>query len=507
MRAVAAALLLLLAASRGVYAGGAREKPGDARFEVTDRVEELRLPISAAPVTISLWTPLPAAAGVSNLAESPLFREAVRRTGVTVRFVHPPAAGEAAALAALAASGSLPDTILTDWTRYPGGPSRAIADELIVPLNDVIETWMPDYRTMLARAPSRARALRTDEGYYYGFPLLAWSADPETALAIGATEGLAARGDILERLKISRLDTMDDWDAALRLIKKERGIDTPLLLRLSDLELTHLFASGHGASFGFFQTDGRVGYGPLQPGFRDFLALLAAWVKDGLVNADFGTVDLRTSESRIVQGKAAAWVASADAMPRLAAALRAREPKAAIVALAPPVKTAGELALLGANEAAAGVIGGRWLALGAKNAKLKVSALWVDFWYSDQGSLLQRRFDARLTLFGRFDTEGWRARLPAIAGSPGLAEAQRLWSRAATADHALPPLWPAGGEAALEADVLPKAAALVEEMTVKIATGAQPLESFADYAERINGLGMPRLLAAKQAELDRALRR
>jgi hypothetical protein len=44
-------------------------------------------------------------------------------------------------------------------------------------------------------------------------------------------------------------------------------------------------------------------------------------------------------------------------------------------------------------------------------------------------------------------------------------------------------------------------------MTVGIATGARPLEGFAQVAARINDLGMPRLLAAKQAELDRALRR
>jgi hypothetical protein len=55
--------------------------------------------------------------------------------------------------------------------------------------------------------------------------------------------------------------------------------------------------------------------------------------------------------------------------------------------------------------------------------------------------------------------------------------------------------------------VLPEAVALVEAMTARIATGAQPLESFAGYSKRIDALGMPRLLAAKQAGVDRALRR
>ncbi len=224
-------------------------------------------------------------------------------------------------------------------------------------------------------------------------------------------------------------------------------------------------------------------------------------VNQWLVNADFATVDPRAYDSRIIEGKAAAWITSSDAVPRVAAALKAREPKAAVVALAPPVRNAGERALLGAADAGAGAVGSRSLALSARSAKLKVSALWVDFWYNDQGRLLQRRFDGRLAVAGHFDVDAWRARLPA------LAEAERLWARAATAEHALPQLWPAAAEASLEAEALPKAAALVEEMTVRIATGAGQLESFADYAKRIDALGMPRLLAAKQAELDRALGR
>ena len=88
MRRAAAALLLALAFVPGLPVGGAREKPGDARFDVADRVEELRLPISARPVTISLWAPLPPGAGVENLSQLLIYREASRRTGVTVAFVH-----------------------------------------------------------------------------------------------------------------------------------------------------------------------------------------------------------------------------------------------------------------------------------------------------------------------------------------------------------------------------------------------------------------------------------
>ena len=88
MRRAAAALFLALAFVPGLPVGGAREKPGYARFDVTDRVEELRLPISARPVTISLWAPLPPGAGVENVSQLLIYREASRRTGVTVAFVH-----------------------------------------------------------------------------------------------------------------------------------------------------------------------------------------------------------------------------------------------------------------------------------------------------------------------------------------------------------------------------------------------------------------------------------
>ncbi len=166
------------------------------------------------------------------------------------------------------------------------------------------------------------------------------------------------------------------------------------------------------------------------------------------------------------------------------------------------------------------------LAFTSKSSKVKVSALWVDTWYSEQGRLLQqyglpgetyrllpdgrpeltaagrtRRFNPLPPLVGHFDAEAWRSSAPAAA------EAARAWARAATAEHALPPLSPMGSEAALEAGVLPRAEALVAEMTVAIGTGAQPVASYESYAKRLRDLGVGELMAGKQAQLDRYSRR
>jgi putative aldouronate transport system substrate-binding protein len=522
MRSAAAVLLLACLSLPGLHAGGGREKPGDARFDVTGRIEELRLPISTKPVTVSLWAPLPVGAGVPNLGDLQIYREAARRTGVTVRFVHPAAGREQADLAALAASGDPPDMVATDWSRVPGGPSAALAQGLIIPLNEVIQTWMPGYRAMLARRPAEARSLRTDEGHYYAFPVLAWS-DPAIAPAVGVPGGLQARGDVLERLKITPPRTLEDWDAALRLLKKEPGIETPLLLRLPMLSLTHVFASGHGTAFGFFRAEGKVKYGPLEPGFRDFLALLTVWVKDGLLNADLGTLDAAGEQARIAAGKAAAWVETRDAFPRLAAALKAREAGAVLVGLAPPSRKAGEPALLAAGDTWTGIVGDRGVAFSSAIVKARVAAQWVDYWYGDEGRMLQqygipgdtyrllpdgrpeltpagrgRRFSGGVTLFGHFDGGAWRAR------SPALADAATLWARAATADHALPVT---GGGSAADAATLARATALVEEATAAIVSGARPPESYDDTVKRLEELGIGRLVEARQAQLERSLAR
>ena len=497
------------------------------RFDVTDRVEELRLPISRVPVTVSLWTPLPPRRrprGWPTWPSCRIYREAQRRTGVTVAFVHPGPGSEAAALAALVASRQRAGhgrRRLGPRARRPFGRHRPGAHRPAQRRDRDLDARPT--ATSLARWPAQARALRTDEGHYYAFPVLAWSAaDPDLALAIGATAGLQARGDLLDKLKIARLETIEDWDAALRLLKKEGGIETPLLLTMPGLALTHVFASARGASFGFFHTGGRVHYGPLEPGFRDFLALLAAWVKDGLVNADFGALDAAAHDKRVVESQAAVWIHDADGLLRLSAALKAREPAATVVALAPPQ------ALLAFNDGSAGGGGGRPLALTSKSTKMKVSALWVDTWYSDQGRLLQhygipgetyrllpdgrpeltaagraRRFNPLPPLVGHFDAEAWRSR------SPAAAEAARAWSRAATAEHALPPLSPMGREAAVEAEVLPRAAALVAEMTVKLGTGAEPMERYESYAKRLRGARhrrAPRSEAGAARPLQPALR-
>jgi hypothetical protein len=64
-----------------------------------------------------------------------------------------------------------------------------------------------------------------------------------------------------------------------------------------------------------------------------------------------------------------------------------------------------------------------------------------------------------------------------------------------------------GREAALEAEVLPRAAAIVAEMTVSIGSGAEPLESYDRYAGRLEEIGIRELIAARQAQLDRYHRR
>ena len=59
------------------------------------------------------------------MGDAPFFKELMKRTGVEIEFIHPPAGEEASQLNLMVASGDLPDLIEYSFLAYKGGPEKA----------------------------------------------------------------------------------------------------------------------------------------------------------------------------------------------------------------------------------------------------------------------------------------------------------------------------------------------------------------------------------------------
>lgn len=98
--------------------------------------------LSSYPVqtneTLTYWRSLPVniSTSVDNYGATEIAKELEKRTGIKINYLHPAAGQENEALNLMISSNELPDIILSHWGQYPGGPTRAIDEEVLLPLEE-----------------------------------------------------------------------------------------------------------------------------------------------------------------------------------------------------------------------------------------------------------------------------------------------------------------------------------------------------------------------------------
>ena len=95
------------------------------------------------------------------------------------------------------------------------------------------------------------------------------------------------RADWLEELNMDVPETIDDWHEMLVAFRDEMGADVPLILPKSGRSGNSIFVSAFGVGSGFYQVDGKVQFGPIQDGFKEYLTLMNQWYNEGLLDPDF----------------------------------------------------------------------------------------------------------------------------------------------------------------------------------------------------------------------------
>ncbi len=181
------------------------------------------------------------------------------------------------------ASGDLTDIVAEGGGTfaYTGGLDKAIDDEIYVAGNEYLQ-YMPNLMAYINHSDEIRRDCVTDEGTYY-FPTVKSGHEPPWT-------GPMVRGDWLTDLGLDVPTTYADWDEMLTLFKTEKGADAALGLSstLGYDTMGHGLDAGYGAIGDFFAQDGTtVKYGPVEEGFREYIAMMAKWYANGLINRDF----------------------------------------------------------------------------------------------------------------------------------------------------------------------------------------------------------------------------
>ena len=358
-------------------------EPEPKQEEPASAFVDLDLPLVEEPTELSLWVALKPFLMAYNLDVNDLtfYREMEARTGVSldISSVAIFAANEAFNL--IIASGDYPDMMDSFQVMYTGSADSAIDQEIIVDLMDCIDL-MPNYQA----------ALDTDQTFWMdsltpngALP----SANMLFASSEGATIGFMIREDWLSECGLEIPVTYDDMETTLEAFKQKYGVGA---LGVSGYGQGWGVAAGMGvrdldvsdaSKAAFLMEDGVVSYSPATEEYRDYLELMADWYAKGYVWKDFVS-QANSMYQYMLSGEVGVCTQERDLIQTLTDMMQVDDPDAGWIGIRGLRKAPEDE--LHISYFVEKIIYG--IAVAATSAHRDLAAQWLDYCYSPEGQLL-----------------------------------------------------------------------------------------------------------------------
>lgn len=341
---------------------------------------------SSEGISFKYWSPLNpnAATVVRDLDEVGIYQQMEKITGIHVEFSHPPQGNENEQFNLLIASRDLPDLIEYDWLSYPGGPEKAINDGVIIKLNDLIDRYAPNLKKYLNDNPKLGKLVKTDNGTQYVIPSLAIG-------KVNTYSGPIIRKDWLDDLGLEVPETLEEWTNVLRQFKMKKGASAPYTTYIDKVDPykgNDFIVGAFGVGRDFYLNNGQVKYGPMEPGFKQYLKFLRSWYKEGLIDLDFGANDKKMIDAKMTLGKSgAAYGFAGSSIGVYMKAGTVNTPDYNLAAAQYPVLKKGDEPQF-INRADKYRTSGS-VAITTANNNPEEAVKWLDYLFSEEGHLLK----------------------------------------------------------------------------------------------------------------------
>jgi putative aldouronate transport system substrate-binding protein len=502
---------------------------------------EPQLPIVREPLTLTWFADFngKAAVSIKSYAQQSAYQVLAQRTGISVAFQHPPLGAEKERFNLLAVSGKYPDVIEADWYGYPGGSSKALKDGMIIPLNDLIRRYAPNLQAVLDANPEVFRQVSTEDGVLYAFPML--RLDPE----VRSIWGPQVRADWLARLGLKAPETIDDWYRMLKAFKMRDPNGNGLAdeIPLSALAVTGersapglpqplwVFLGAYGLAPEFFQKDGRVHYSPAEPAYRDFLATMHRWYREGLLDPEYLSQTERQFDAKMTSDTVGAYAGyNGSGLARLSGMSRGRVPGFRLQAVPYPAGASGKHYITWPEAGLAYF--GRGAAISSQNRHVIETVKFLDYGYSREGGLalsfgkegLSYRMvdgaprytdlilhNSKLSVAEAIFAHARPQIGPLIQdvrylnqfySLPEQSEAIKTWA-SGSSELLLPALEVGPRDARKFATVMVDLRTYIAEMTTRFILGREPLEHFDAYLAELRRAGVLQAIGYMQNAFDR----
>jgi len=322
-----------------------------------------------------------------------MYQELEKRTGIEIEFIHPISGSNGSeTFNVLLASDDMPDMVEYDWTKYPGGPDKAIENGVIISLNDYMAEYAPNYYSYMEGDKAEENGYRykvqsvSEQGNYYGFK----------NLNIGTRRGfsgLIIRKDLLDKWGLDVPVTIDDWTKIFE-VAKANGIKKPLtgdstLFSLSGCEL---FETAWNVGRDFYIEDDKIVLAFDKPGYKSYLTKMADWYKKGYIDPDYITNDTATIQGNMTNGDSIACFGYiGGTIGVLLSAMETRDPNYSVVACPFPVLKEGDIPWFQEvqSESAEPTIAITHQCGEKDEERYKEAIGWCDYLYSEEGKILK----------------------------------------------------------------------------------------------------------------------
>ncbi|UKS28395.1 ABC transporter substrate-binding protein [Paenibacillus sp. HWE-109] len=482
-----------------------------------------------------------ASSQMKTYAEMGMYKELEKATGVKVEFQHPPLEVPQAQeqFNLMIATNELPDVIEASWgatsgavIRYPGGPEKAILDKKIIKLNDLIDKYAPNLTKLLAAHPDWKKQISTDEGSIYAFPFL--RGDDKVRVFFGPS----IRQDWLDKLGLKMPTTIDEWYTVLKAFKDKdpngngKADEIPIYLDKNLFATDAPFLGAWGINYSFYQDGGKVKYGPIQPEYKEFLATMNKWYKEGLLDKDFAAPNDKLFDNKMTTDLIGATASfNGGGIGKFAGLMKDKEPKFDLEAAPYPVLKAGDKAIWGQKDFAFNGVGA---AISAVNKNPIETVKWLDYAYGEKGDLLfnygvegvsYKMENGKATFLpeilnppagtsiqqsiAKYNRATWSA--PFVLSDnfqmqylalPQQKKALEIWSKP-TAERKIPLVSPTQDESSKFASIVTDIQTYQDEMLLKFIMGVEPISNFDQYVKKIQGMGIDEAIKIQQGALER----
>lgn len=509
--------------------------PSESISSSSAALTDVKLPLVDEPVTLTIWRPLhPSAAKyIQNTEETFTAKALEAATGITIKYIHPPVGQEATAFSLMLTSGEYPDIIQMNSVSYPGGGDTGIDEGVFLRLNDLIDEYAPNYNYWRNSSEEKRKMTITDEGNIWAFYQL--NETPE-----GAYNGMSVRGDWLKEMNLEAPETIDDWYVMLKAFKENKNCEAPLVVANNGTVSyrTDTFMSAFGVNREFYVEDGKVKYGPIEPGYKEYIETMRKWYAEGLIDPDFLT---RTNlpymayppMELVGNDEAGAfpnnWDMTGEYWVEMGAAT---DPDFYAQPVPAPVKNKGDKLHIG--FATYSVLHPAAITTSCKNPEVAVK--FLDFLYTQQGSDILNYGQEGVTfnyvdgkpvftdmIKSPGDDKTPRDALISMTHHDGLGlmDYRRFWQISKTErlgaiktwtsnnDYAgvLPPITLTVAEGDQKNLLYPDIETFVNEKTAKYIVGSEPMDTYDDFVQQIKSMKIDKVLELQQAAYDRFLAR